>query len=658
LQKSIAVGNLGKKTYNLPEILYGGFMKPTLRQRLRYHFDNLMSRGTPALIGMLFLLSLTVIVLATVIIAGFGLHQAESADNLSFGEAFWESLMRTLDAGTMGSDTGTGFRLIMFFVTVGGIFVVSTLIGVLSNGIEEQMNRLRKGRSIVLESNHTLVLGWSPQVFTILNELMTANENQSRARIVILAGKDKVEMEDEIKERVQVRGRTRIICRSGNPIDPNDLEIANPHRAKSIIILPPENSEPDTDVIKTVLAITNHPNRHKDPYHIVTQIRDAKNMDVLKLLSENDKVQAVLTGDLIARVVAQTSRQSGLSVVYTELMDFGGDEIYFKYETGLVGKKFGEALLAYEDSCVMGLRKADGKILLDPPMDSPIESEDQIFALSADDDTIRLSSLSVIPIDEALIRSNERALESKPEKCLILGWNRSGATIVRELDNYVVKGSQVTVVADIYNIEKQIRAQGGKPKNQKLSVQEGETTDRDLLNKLGVQDYDHIIVLAYSTLEPQEADAKTLVTLLHLRDMARQDETPFSIVSEMLDLRNRELAEATQVDDFIVSEHLVSLMMSQLSENADLFDVFTDIFDPEGSEIYLKPVSDCVATGEPVNFYTVVEAARRRGETAIGYRILSEANNAGKSYGVHTNLKKSEKVTFTPEDKVIVIAEN
>ena len=48
-------------------------------------------------------------------------------------------------------------------------------------------------------------------------------------------------------------------------------------------------------------------------------------------------------------------------------------------------------------------------------------------------------------------------------------------------------------------------------------------------------------------------DAKTLVTLLHLRDMAQKDETPFSIVSEMLDLRNRELAEATQVDDFIVS---------------------------------------------------------------------------------------------------------
>ena len=636
-------------------------MKPTFSQRLRYQFDNLMSRGTPALIGMLFILSLIIVIIAGAVITITGFVQEGTDGRLSFGEAMWESLMRTLDSGTMGGDTGTGFRAVMLFVTLGGIFVVSALIGVLNNAIESQMERLRKGRSLVLETNHTLILGWSAQIFTILNELMTANENQANARIVILADKDKVEMEDEIRERVESRGKTRIICRNGSPIDPNDLEIASPHSAKSIIVLPPENSDPDTDVIKTVLAITNNPNRRPEPYHVVTQIRHAKNMDVLKLVGERDHVQAVLTGDLIARVVAQTSRQSGLSVVYTELMNFGGDEIYFKHEPALVGKTFGEALLAYEDSCLMGLRKADGTMLLSPPMETRIESGDQIFALSADDDTIRISSQigeAVPPINESAICSSRNALEPQPEKCLILGWNRSGTTIVHELDHYVAQGSQVTVVADIYNVEKQITAQGGKLKNQTLVVEEGETTDRDLLDKLGVQDYDHVIVLAYSTVEAQEADARTLVTLLHLRDMAQKDETPFSIVSEMLDLRNRELAEATQVDDFIVSEHLISLMMAQLSENAELFDVFTDIFDPEGAEIYLKPVSGYVTPGTPVNFYTVVEAARRREETPLGYRIAAESNNAAKSYGVHTNPKKSEPVTFSPEDKIIVIAED
>jgi hypothetical protein len=99
-------------------------------------------------------------------------------------------------------------------------------------------------------------------------------------------------------------------------------------------------------------------------------------------------------------------------------------------------------------------------------------------------------------------------------------------------------------------------------------------------------------------------------------------------------------------------------MMSQLSENSNLFAVFSDIFDPEGSEIYLKPAGDYIEIGKPVNFYTVTEAARRRNETAIGYRIIGQLNDAEHSYGVYTNPKKSELVTFAAEDKVIVIAEN
>jgi ion channel POLLUX/CASTOR len=191
-----------------------------------------------------------------------------------------------------------------------------------------------------------------------------------------------------------------------------------------------------------------------------------------------------------------------------------------------------------------------------------------------------------------------------------------------------------------------------------VTFQHGDTTDRRTLESVKASDFDHVIVLSYAGLDIQEADAKTLVTLLHLRDIAERDETPFSVVSEMLDLRNRELAEVTKVDDFIVSDHLVSLMMSQLSEDADLHAVFTDIFDPEGSEIYMKPVLDYVEAGKPVNFYTVVEAARRLGQTAIGYRLNNEAEDAKKSYGVHTNPKKSDLISFAPADKVIVLSEN
>ena len=381
------------------------------------------------------------------------------------------------------------------------------------------------------------------------------------------------------------------------------------------------------------------------------------------MVGQRDIVQAVLTGDLIARVTAQTSRQSGLSTVYTELLNFDGDEIYFTHEPSLVGKTYGEALMAYETSTVMGMKKGTQEASLNPPMDTLIEADDKLFALTEDDDTLIVSGMASVPVDETVIHPAFKTSTPKPEKCLVLGWNRCAATILTELNNYVPKGSRTLVVSDptvsgeVAEAEQIIKQECSKLSNQKVSFQRGDTTDRRLLESIQAADYDHVIVLSYAGLDAQEADAKTLVTLLHLRNIAERDETPFSIVSEMLDLRNRELAEVTNVDDFIVSDHLVSLMMAQLSEDANLYSVFADIFDPEGSEIYMKPVGDYVELGKPVNFYSLVEAARRRGQSALGFRLEAEARSAAKSYGVHTNPKKSEMVLFSAEDKIIVVAE-
>jgi ion channel POLLUX/CASTOR len=634
--------------------------KPSWRQRFRYWFDNSFAGGPLVLIGWLGLATVVLILLATgIVILIHGIPEGQQV-----WQVFWNIMSQALTPNPVDAGNPLQYLLVMLLVTLGSLFMVSILIGTLTSGIEGKVEELRKGRSRVLESGHTLILGWSPQVFTILSELMIANENQKNARIVILADKDKVEMDDEIKARIKTIGSTHIITRSGNPIDLTDLEITNPHSTKSIIILPPESDDPDSVVIKTALALTNNPNRREETYHIVTQIRDPKNMDVVKIIGQRDHVQAVLTGDLIARVTAQTSRQSGLSTVYTELLNFSGDEIYFTQEPTLVGKTYGEALLAYETSTVMGMKKGTNDASLNPPIDTIIEAGDKLFALTADDDSLIVSGLASVPVDETAIHPAGRISTPKPEKSLILGWNRYAATILRELNNYVPRGSHALVVADptvsaeVADVEQIIRQECSKLPNQKVSFQRGDTADRRLLESIKAADFDHVIALSYAGLDFQEADAKTLVTLLHLRDIAERDETPFSIVSEMLDLRNRELAEVTKVDDFIVSDHLISLMMAQLSEDADLYAVFADIFDPEGSEIYLRPVGDYIELSKPINFYTLVEAARRRGQSAIGYRLEAEAGDAAKSYGIHTNPKKSELVTFTPDDKIIVLAED
>jgi voltage-gated potassium channel Kch len=637
----------------------------TFRDRVRYRFDNIMSRGPIALLIGLGILSLIIIMIAAVIISIGGITQDETPQ-VSFFEAMWESLVRTLDSGTFGGDTGIAWRIVMLGVTLGGVFVVSALIGIINNGLEQRMDEMRKGRSFVIEHNHTLILNWSPKIFTVISELVEANANQAKPRIVILAEKDKVEMEDEIKGQIESLRNTKVICRTGSPLDINDLEIANPHDTRSIIVLaPPDTGDPDSEIIKTILALTNNPNRRKDPYHIVAEIADPKNLDVAKMVGK-DEAEMIVTGDLISRIIVQTSRQSGLSIVYTELLDFGGDEIYFKEEPTLVGKTFGESLLAFEDSAVLGLRPANGTAMLNPPMDMLIQSGDRIIAVSEDDDTIKLSSLigswdnldQRLSIDRAAIHNAPRT-EPKAERTLILGWNARGAAIVLGLDSYVAPQSEVKVVADLSVTNDHIEEIQANLKNQRITFQADDTTDRTVLDELAIHSFDQVIVLAYSdALGQQEADARTLITLLHLRDIAEKGMHDFRVVSEMLDVRNRELAEVTKADDFIVSNKLTSLMLSQVAENKELNGIFTDMFDPDGSEIYLKPAGDYVELGKSVNFYTVVEAARGRGHAAFGYRIAADAENHDKAYGVVVNPDKSNKITFTEHDRIVVAAED
>ncbi|MDQ1550783.1 MAG: hypothetical protein QOD50_205, partial [Actinomycetota bacterium] len=237
--------------------------KSTFGEKVRYRFDNVMARGTGAIIGLLALVTFIFILLVAAVLEIFGIFpKGDNANNFPFGEALWQNMLRTLDTGTMGADEGTGYRIASLIITVVGIVIAASLIGIISNAFDSKVEDLRKGGSRVLEKDHTLILGWSAKVFPIVSELLVANESRRRASIVILADYDKVEMDDAIRSHFPKSGNTRIITRSGDPMSLIDLELASPGTARSVIILAPEGADdPDSLVIKTTLALTNNPNR-------------------------------------------------------------------------------------------------------------------------------------------------------------------------------------------------------------------------------------------------------------------------------------------------------------------------------------------------------------------------------------------------------------
>jgi ion channel POLLUX/CASTOR len=629
--------------------------KPRLIDRLRYAFDSSLARGPAALVGWLGLALATLVIVATLSVS---LLWPRPPDLGYFG-IFWNILFQALTPNPVdATNKPWPFLAAMLVVTLFSLLLISTLIGIISASIDSRIEKLRRGRSRVIETKHTVILGWSEQVFTIIAELVLAHADRRKSCVVVLGDEDQVEMEESIREKVGRTGHTRVVCRSGSPINLTDLKIVSLDTARSIIIIAPEGDDPDSSVIKTILAITKNPHRRQEPYHLVAEIRHPHNLEAARLVGR-DEAEIVLAGEPIARILAQTCHQSGLSQVYNELLDFSGAEIHFKPEPGLAGRTFGDALLAFETASVIGLCPAGGRPTLNPPLETVIGAGDNIMAIAHNYEAIVLSHRSDLHIETSA--ENRRPPQApEPERTLVLGWSWRGPSVITQLDNYVPPGSTATVVADFSpQMPQPVLAEVCPPMdNLAVSFQTGDITSRQMLNSLGLQQFTHVVVLAYAdSMSIQEADAHTLVALLNLRDIADRLGHTFSIVSEMLDVRNRALAEVTRADDFVVSSRMVSLMLAQISETKELNAVFNDLLTPEGSELYLKPAGDYVALGKPLNFYTVVEAARRRGEIAVGYRVADHANDADRAYGVVINPNKAALATFSYGDRMIVVAE-
>ena len=630
--------------------------RPTLHQRARYAFDNLMARGTPALVGWLALATLVLIsVFTAVVLIGNLAPGGEGTHHGVVGQAF-DSLTHALDPGTLAEDGGKWpFLLVMLLVTLGGLFVVSALIGVIATGLDTRIEEMRKGRSVVLEENHALILGWSDTIFTVLAELDIANESQRKPSAVVLADRDKVEMDDLIREKVRPK-RTRVVTRSGSPIDLGHLALVRPELARSIVILSPEgDGEPDAQVIKTILALTKG-RRGPSLHHIVAEIQEPRNLSAAELVG-GAEVVLIDKRETIAKLVVHSARQSGASAAVIELLDFKGDEIYFREDPALVGRPFADAMLAYEECSPIGIIDAAGAVRLNPSAERALAADERLVAIATDDAQLGAAEPSQGVVDEEAIAAPSPP-RREPEDILVLGWNEGAEAVIREFDQFLLDGSDLLLVSDEEAAGPCVERAKERVANAQLEFREGDPTDRETLEAIGLERFDHVIVLTDQGLDAQRADARTLVTLLHLRDIADRRGAGFSVVSEMIDDRNRQLAEVTRVDDVIVSDKIISLMLTQISENSDLAKVFDELFSAGGSEIYLRPAPGYVRAGVGTDYAPAVEAARRRGECTIGYRLAAAADDPERGFGIRINPPKSERLTLAEHDRLIVLAED
>lgn len=612
-----------------------------------------MARGTPVLIGWL-----TLVCLAVVVPASAALVWADRRVPATWSGrllAVWVSVGQTLKiGGAVGSPLYVLFSVLLALVA---LLFVSTLVSLITTGLNDKVLALRRGRSTVLEEQHTVLLGWSDQVFPIVSELIAANANQRRAVVAVLGPKDKAEMEDEIALAAGRLGHTRLFCRSGVTTDPAVVALVRPETARAVLVLTREGEGGDAHVVKTLLALEAAVRGRGRP-GVVAAVRDGRHHRAAQLAA-GPHGRVLNIEDVTARLIARTSRQPGLSLVHQELLDFAGDEFYTVREPALTGRTFGELLLAYATSSVVGIVRGAGGVELNPAAGSVLGADDRIVLVTEDDDTAVMAD-GPLPVDEAAIVLPGGSAPH-PERFLMLGWNRRAPLIIDQLDPCAPEGSELVVVAQGEEaLRDAARCARSHARRMRVTVHGGDITDPGALGALDVPSFDRAIVLGYDDADDAApgalaGDDRTLVTLLHLRALEEASGRELAVVTEMADDRNRLLAPAREGADFIVGGRLISLLMTQIAENRHLADVFDSLFSADGDSLHLRPATHYVAPGRPVTFATVVESGRRQGHCVIGYRVYEDASQ-DPSYGVRINPDKRVPVRFGAQDSVIVLA--
>jgi hypothetical protein len=646
----------------------------TFRQICRYRFDNFMARGGSSIFISLVIVFVGILVSIS-LIRGVVMLIDPSGANPENTEGFFSHVyvvfLELTDPGNMNQDIHSSptFKIPGVIAGLAGVVILSMLIAFITTALDQKLHQLKKGHSKVVEDDHTLILGWNDRVVEIIRELVIANESEDDGCVVILSETDKEEMDDYLALNMHDTKGTRVVTRSGSMSALVNLDIVSITTCKSVIVLatcnesdsPEAKAASDTRVIKTILGLMVAKGDHQT-LNIVAELFSERNRRIANQISP-DEVSTIDGVDILAKVIVQTSRSIGLSVVYAEIMSFDGCEMYF-HAADWPDTPFGRLQFHFPDGALMGIRRASGELLVNPSADTIVKAGDEVLILADDDSTIEYRTEPVatardLPLADHRVR---HAVEHE----LIVGWNPKAPILIEQYADYVLEGSRIDVLIE-HPTEQQRAAitdlQGSIDKLH-ITLIESSPLHIETFEELDPFKYDNIVILSQGGIdvEPETTDSETIIILLLLRrifEASPERASRTTLISEVMDSRNQELVARAGVHDFIISNRLVSMLLAQISEQRDIKAVYDDLFEEAGSEIYLKPVS-LYFDEFPVeaSFADLMRIAQKRQEACLGIKLKIHERELSNNFGVKLIPEKNTSYTLNRDDCLVVLAED
>ncbi|KAF0720424.1 hypothetical protein As57867_000301, partial [Aphanomyces stellatus] len=367
------------------------------------------------------------------------------------------------------------------------------------------------------------------------------------------------------------------------------------------------------------------------------------NNSLLKVVGGNI-LETVDAKSIIGRLVVMGSRSAQLTKVYNAVLGFDGSEFYLSEWPECVGLAFNDVAERFNDAIPIGIKTANGQILIKPRLERTIHAGDEIIVLAEDNDTYKAAAAPVVDVS-GVTPTTKQPLPPPPQRILLCGWHRNIRDILILLDHLSAPETHIHLVnAEDENARvSQLQDEGLRLetlKNLEIKHFVANTAVRRHMEKFKVTSYECILVMSdrANDVHPLASDSHVIATVMMLRaiemsqrshkslheistrrDSAQKLQTGRKIhcVAEVLDPSTERTIHENAIigaaADYVMSNDLVrrvSRMLAMVSENRSVNTILDQLLGDNGATFDVLPATRYCEMNEHMSFWALAKRAR------------------------------------------------